>query len=184
MNRFIEHSQVITAHLQYHCTAAHIKYSNNTLSLHRLTSNSFSAANFPWIALTANWTNLHNSLTTCSVLVLVLSTALYCTTLSYNRSSLYRLRMDHRKTQVAWLLSRQSIGALSAGYQRAITFAHWDTVSIVDDVTAFHNISTHANVFTEPLPRNGLHNPIVLLLFAFMEPLPGNALIKSVTILK
>jgi hypothetical protein len=34
-------------------------------------------------------TNLHNSLRTCSILILVLSTALNCTNLSYNRSSLY-----------------------------------------------------------------------------------------------
>jgi hypothetical protein len=41
-------------------------------------------------------------------------------------------------------------------------------------------------VFTEPLPRNGLHNPrcyIVACWNVFTEPLPGNALIKSVTIL-
>jgi hypothetical protein len=44
-------------------------------------------------------TNLHNSLRTCSTLVLVLSTALH-TNLSYNRSSLYRLLADHTETQV------------------------------------------------------------------------------------
>jgi hypothetical protein len=54
-------------------------------------------------------------------------------------------------------------------------------------------------MFTETLPRNRLHNPVVLLLLGadriensfpytaaylkvFTEPLPGNVLIKSVTI--
>jgi hypothetical protein len=41
--------------------------------------------------------NLHNSQTTCSILVLVLSTALHCTSLSYNMSLLYRLCTDHTK---------------------------------------------------------------------------------------
>jgi hypothetical protein len=56
-------------------------------------------------------------------------------------------------------------------------------------------------VFTEPLPRSGLHNPVVPPLLGadyientalsivvcstvFIELLPGNALIKSVTVLK
>jgi hypothetical protein len=55
------------------------------------------------------------------------------------------------------------------------------------------------NVFTETLPRNGSHNPVVLLflgadrienifpytaayLEVFTGPLPGNVLIRSVTI--
>jgi hypothetical protein len=55
-------------------------------------------------------------------------------------------------------------------------------------------------VFTGTLPRNGLHNPVVLLLLnadriennfpytvayleVFIDPLPGNLLIKSVTII-
>jgi hypothetical protein len=44
-------------------------------------------------------------------------------------------------------------------------------------------------VFTEPLPRNGLHNTVVLLCVRvfgrgeFTEPLPGNALGIHVTIL-
>jgi hypothetical protein len=63
-------------------------------------------------------------------------------------------------------------------------------VSIVDDVTAY------ADVFTEPLLRTGLHNPVVPPLFCsddientassivacwtvFTELFPGNAFIKS-----
>jgi hypothetical protein len=49
--------RVLTHELQqsrsrYHCITAHIKSSNYTLSLHRLTS----TTNFPWLSLTAKWT--------------------------------------------------------------------------------------------------------------------------------
>jgi hypothetical protein len=43
--------KVSITHSQYHCTTAHIKSSNHTLSLHRLTSNS-STTNFPWLTST------------------------------------------------------------------------------------------------------------------------------------
>jgi hypothetical protein len=55
------------------------------------------------------------------------------------------------------------------------------------------------NVFTDPLPRSGLHNPVIppllgeddientasiVACWTVFTELPGNALIKSVTILK
>jgi hypothetical protein len=45
------------SHSRYHCTTAHIKSSNHTLSRHRLTSNS-SSTNFQWLYPTENWTEL------------------------------------------------------------------------------------------------------------------------------
>jgi hypothetical protein len=39
-----------------------------------------------------------------------------------------------------------------------------NTVSIVDDVTAFIARRDTGNMFTQPLLRNGLHNPVILLL--------------------
>jgi hypothetical protein len=107
MNQFTEHSQVVittkhytitafhtskhstlistslhwNTHSQYHCTTAHLKSSNHTLSLHRLTSNSSSTTNFPWISLTAN------------CLTVMLGTFLYS-----------RYTDTHHRKQVTWPL--------------------------------------------------------------------------------
>jgi hypothetical protein len=38
------------------------------------------------------------------------------------------------------------------------------------------SLRLRGSVFTEPLPRSGLHNPVVPLLHAFIEPLSDSAL--------
>jgi hypothetical protein len=54
---------------------------------------------------------------------------------------------------VTWFLASDFIGALTVVWQRAITFVHWDTTSIV----------ARWNVFTEQLPRNAWSKSVTIL---------------------
>jgi hypothetical protein len=77
------------SHSRYHCTTAHIKSSNHTSSLHRLTSIS---THFPWISPTDNWTEL------CTLLyAVVFPFSWHC---SLKLAPFYRRGTDLQKTRV------------------------------------------------------------------------------------
>jgi hypothetical protein len=84
------------------------KSSNHTLSLHKLTSNSSSTSNFPWLSPTDNWLNSHSRILLysfvcrCIPIVLTLQNSKFQFSnllLATNWLSLYRLGMEHAKTR-------------------------------------------------------------------------------------
>jgi hypothetical protein len=109
-------------------------------------------------------TNLHNSLRTCSILVLVLSTALHCNNLSYNRSSLYRLRTGHTENtshviatqRVHWranccLAESYKIRPIVAGAYRGMFIEKFPNNALSKFVTIFKQWN---NVFTNRSKSN------------------------------
>jgi hypothetical protein len=99
--------------------------------------------------------NLYNSLRTCSILVLVLSTALH-TNLSYNRSSMYRLRTDYTEN------TRHVI---------AISPVHWRAGCCLATSYNIRPIVAceYRGMFIEPLPSNVLNKSVLLLLHVLLS---------------
>jgi hypothetical protein len=121
---------------QYHCTTAHIKSPNHTLRLHRLTSSVLLQLLF--------------CTPTYRLLLYFFSFGILLTYEDASRTCITENIYHVTATQpVHW----------RAGYCLQKTYVTCQLPTVV--VTSLH---LHGSVFTEPLPRNGLHKPVVLLL--------------------
>jgi hypothetical protein len=114
-----------------------MKSSNHPVSLHRLTSISSSTTSFPWLTSTLQ-SNSVNGVAEPNVFEITPRHG-PCTE---NTCQVFAIPPVHWRAD--WT------------YRKHIT---WPILTVA--VTSLHLCGS---VFTEPLPRNGLHNPVVLLL--------------------